>query len=85
MSLSSPPPSIPQEHESDFSVNFSDPWTISAVILLGLLSSAAIYRIYYTIFNKNSVGNTNTTFVEKVVVDDKKIKTHHSTRAQMRG
>jgi len=81
-----PPFAPPSSPLTQFSVDFKDPWTIAAIVLLGLLSSVAIYRIYYTVFRtkgrKNRPGSIS---VEKVVVDEKKIKSHHSTRAQMRG
>lgn len=69
---------------TEFSVNISDPWTIAAISLLSILSSVAIYRIYYVSCNtKNKIKNTsNTVEVSRVKVEPK--KSNFQSRAQMR-
>ena len=68
---------------TEFSVNPSDPWTISAISLLSILSLVAFYRLYYILFkSKGKIGNNNTVEVTRVKVQPK--SANSKTRAQMR-
>lgn len=72
-----------------WTIDITDPWTITAIVLLGLLSTATLIRIYQTcIRSKNrTVKPSNRTAANSTlrgVVENSKKNIHHQTRAQMR-
>ena len=80
---SSPPPVIvnvsdfspPSSPFIDTTVNISDPWTISAIVLLGLLVSVASCRIYRAFCMKKKVVIENKD-INHIVTNDKKKASH---------
>ena len=70
--------------EESWSINFSDPWTIAAIVLLGLLLFISFIRLYQNCKPKIGVKTNNIQPVRIEPVEKKKTTVHHQTRAQMR-
>lgn len=78
--------STTQTDDQSWSIDFSDPWTITAVVLLGLLSLASLVRLYQNCVPKTKrvPPTVQVNRIQPSVSNKSSTVVHHKTRAQMR-